>query len=100
MIKRVKRAKDPVYRLSLTIYLVSECGRDLQSGEPYHTYSEGTDVYELKKGMNDLILSTLSLYGKDGECFIEELIECNGKYHDRDEYFGFIDLKNKTVEIF
>lgn len=89
----IPRSKDPEYEMILFIYPVDKCGEDLQKGSPVEVSAKGTDLYELKCRMDELILSSLC----GGKCFVEMRITKDGMYHDCDEQWVEVDLNEKKV---
>ena len=85
--------------MTLSIYPVSLCGSDLQKGNPLKVYAEGEELCRLKMQAEELVLSAMSDKRLDGECFIEMLIEKNGSYHDRDEFWVDVDLVEKKAKV-
>lgn len=87
------------YKITLAIYPIADCGKDLSKGEPCEVSYEGSDVYELKKFIDATILNTIrALNASDGETFVEMDIEHNGEYYDHDEQTIFVDLKNNRIQ--
>lgn len=88
-----------MYKITLYIYPISDCGEDLIKGEPIEISYEGTDLYELKKSIDNTIVQTMKTHNtNDGEVFVELAIEKNGEYYDHDEATVFVDLQNNTVK--
>lgn len=94
------KMKQTVYKMTLHIYPVADCGEDLSTGEPISIESEGDDVYELKRRITSLILYTMTTFkANDGECFLEmSITKDGGDYFDRDEGWVTVDLNSRTVE--
>lgn len=93
----ILRVRDPKYRMNLSIYPVATCGDDLQKGKPLEVSSEDTDLYELKRRIEWLILSAVSKK-HEGKCFVEMVIEKDGRYYDQDEQWVVVDPLNKTIK--
>ena len=93
----IHNPRKTVYRMSLSIYPVMKCGSDLQEGEPLRVSEENEDLYQLKTKVDMLVLSVMSKEGYDGKCFVEVLIEKNGLYSERDEYWVEVDLVEEKV---
>ena len=91
----IHRVRNPVYELSLSIYTVAECGEDLQGGSPHTVSAKGEDLYELKRGITQMILSAIE---NDGKCFVEMMITEDDKYFDRDEWWCEISHKENKIE--
>jgi hypothetical protein len=88
-----------MYKITLTIYPIADCGKDLQHGEPLEVFYEGSDVYEMKKDIDTTILHTMrELNANDGETFVEFLMEHNGEYYDHDEQWIDVDLENNCIK--
>ena len=92
----VHRCKDYNYKMTLYVYPVVLCGSDLQRSNPLEVTAEGTDLYELKQRIEELILSCCDY---DGECFVEMRVEKNGQYCESDEAWAEVDLVAKKVTI-
>ena len=94
------RMKQTRYQMTLYIYPVADCGKDLQTGDPLTVETEGDSVYELKKRITGLILYAMTTFkSSDGECFLEVSITREGnEYIDRDECWIEVDLSKNTVE--
>ena len=85
--------------MRLSIYPVTLCGEDYQSGKPLEISDEGADLYELKLKANDLVMCAMTKKKCDGKCFVEMIIEKDGQHIDSDEWFVDVDLYKKTVEV-
>ena len=94
-----RKEKPKMYKITLTIYPIADCGEDLSKGEPCEVSYEGSDVHELKKYIDDTILNTIrALNTSDGETFVEMDIEHNGEYYDHDEQTIWVDLQNNCIK--
>ena len=88
-----------MYKITLDIYPIADCGEDLTKGDPIEISYEGTDLCELKKFINNTIVQTMKAFNaNDGETFVELAIEKDGEYYDHDEATVFVDLQNSTVK--
>lgn len=94
----IRKFRNPKYKMTLYIYPVADCGEDLQTGDPLEVSSEGEDLYEMKCGVNELILNTMTAFNaNDGKCFIEVRIEKDDEYFDCDEWWVSVNLAERTV---
>ena len=91
----VHQFRKPLYSITLSIYSVSNCGKDLQTGSPVEVSATDKDLYRLKNRVQELILSA----NCEGECFVEMIVLKNGKYYDSDEWWAVVDLVEKKVEV-
>ena len=88
-----------MYKLTLYIYPIADCGEDLTKGEPIEVSYEGTDLCAMKLAIDNTIIATMTLYNSnDGETFVELAIEKDGEYYDHDEATVFVDLQNNRVK--
>jgi hypothetical protein len=88
-----------MYKITLTIYPIVDCGKDLQHGEPIEVSYEGNDAYQIKKDVDDTILRAMKeLNTNDDEAFVEFLMEHDGEYFDHDEQWIYVDIKNNRVK--
>lgn len=88
-----------MYKIILTICPIADCGEDLQHGEPIEVSYEGNDAYQMKKDIDDTILSAMKeLNANDGETFVEFLMEHDGEYYDHDEQWIYVDLANNCIK--
>ena len=87
------------YKLTLTIYPIADCGKDLTKGEPLEAIIEGYNVFEMKSEIDYTILATMKAHSaNDGETFVELDIEQNGEYYDHDEQTVWVDLQNNRIK--
>lgn len=87
------------YKITLYIYPIADCGKDLSKGEPLEVFYEGTDLDALKRAIDWTIIETMKMHkANDGETLVEMEIEKNDEYYDRDEAVVFVDLKNNRVK--
>lgn len=91
----IHRVKNPVYGLSLSVYPTAVCGEDLQTGSPIEISVESENLYALKSGIDELLLSIVPCSGR---CFVEMTVTKDGQYYDRDEQWCTVDLDEKTVQ--
>lgn len=87
-----------MYKLTLNIYPISDCGEDLTKGEPLEVSYKGNTLEAMKLAINNTIIAVMALHNADGEAFVEMHIEKDGKYYDHDEATVFVDLKNNTIK--
>ena len=88
-----------MYKVTLTIYPIADCGKDLQHGEPIEVSYEGNDAYQMKIDVDDVILNAMKeLNANDGETFVEFSMEHDGEYFDHDEQWIYVDIANNRVE--
>ena len=92
----VHRVKDSEYKMTLYVYPVAVCGKDMQKGKPIEMFVAGTDVYKLKTRTEELVFDAMSRYG--GECFVEMRITKDDEYFDSDEWWCYVNLQKKTVK--
>ena len=94
-----KDCLDNTYKLTLAIYPIADCGKDLSRGNPLEVSYEGSDLDALKRDIDYVILDTMRKFNaNDGETFVELDIEHNGRYYDHDEQTIFVDLKNNHIK--
>lgn len=88
-----------MYKLTLYIYPIADCGKDLSKGEPLEVSYKGNTLEAMKSAINNTIIAVMALHNaNDGETFVEMHIEKDGKYYDHDEATVFVDLKNNTIK--
>ena len=88
-----------MYKLTLYIYPIANCGEDLTKGEPLEVSYEDKDLYAMKLTIDNTIIAVMKeLNANDGETFVEMHIEKDGEYYDHDEQTVFVDLQNNTVK--
>ena len=88
-----------MYKLTLYIYPMADCGEDLTKGEALEVSIEGYNVFEIKAEIDYTILATMKAHNaNDGETFVELVIEKDGEYYDHDEATVFVDLKNNHIK--
>ena len=88
-----------MYKLTLYIYPIADCGEDLIKGEPLEVSYTGNDLYAMKLAINNTIIAVMALHNaNDGEAFVEMHIEKDGEYYDHDEQTVFVDLQNNHIE--
>ena len=87
------------YKITLYIYPITDCGKDLSRGEPLEVSYEATDLDALKRAIDWTIIETMKMHkANGGETLVEMEIEKNDEYYDRDEAVVFVDLKNNRVK--
>lgn len=87
------------YKLTLTIYPIADCGRDLRIRDALEVSYEGEDLDALKRAIDWTIINTMKAHNaNDGETFVDLDIEKNGEYYDHDEATVFVDLKNNHIK--
>ena len=88
-----------MFKITLYIYPIADCGEDLTKGEPLEVSYKGYTLEAMKAALDNTIIAVMALHNaNDGETFIEMLIEKDGKYYDHDEATVFVDLKNNHIE--
>lgn len=91
--------EEPRYKITLYIYPIADCGKDLSKGEPLEVSYEATDLDALKRAIDWTIIETMKMHkANGGETLVEMEIEKNDEYYDRDEAVVFVDLKNNRVK--
>lgn len=91
--------EENIYKLTLAIYPIADCGADLSKGEPLEVSYEGTDLNVMKLAIDNTIIAVMKeLNANDGETFVELDIEHNGNYYDHDEQTVFVDLQNNCIK--
>lgn len=91
----IPRSRNPVYEMRLSIYPVSVCGEDLQTGSPIEVSKKSEDLLSLKHSTRHLILGNVPCSGK---CFVEMLITKNGQYYERDEDWFYADIVKEELK--
>jgi hypothetical protein len=88
-----------IYKLTLTIYPVADCGRNLRISDALEVSYEGEDLDALKRVIDWTIINTMKVHNaNDGETFVELDIEHNGEYYDHDEQTVWVDLQNNRIK--
>ena len=94
-----KDCLNDTYKITLTIYPIADCGKDLSRGDPLEVSYEGSDLDALKRNIDHTILDTMrKLNANDGETFVRLDIEHNGRYCDHDEQTVWVDLQNNLIK--
>lgn len=87
-----------MFKITLDIYPIADCGKDLSKGEPSTISYEGADLYQLQYYISDTLINVMRAFNcNDGETFIEIAIEKDGEYYDHDEVTVFVDFINNRV---
>lgn len=86
-----------MYKITLTIYPITDYGEDLKQAEPIEVSYEGNDAYQMKVNVDDIILRTMN-NSNDTKAFVEFLMEHDGEYYDHDEQLVYVDITNNRVE--
>ena len=88
-----------MYKITLDIYPIADCGEDCTKGDPIEISYEGSDISELKKCINATVLNAMRAFNaNDGLTRIEYTIEENGEYIDHEVGYYNIDLANNTAK--
>ena len=95
----IHNVRSTEYMMTLSIYPVVKCGSDLQKGSPLEVTARGEELYRLKMRAEELVLSAMSEKKYSGKCFVEMLVEKNGSYCERDEWWVDVDLVEKKVVV-
>ena len=91
-------SEESVYKITLAIYPIADCGKDLTKGEPLETSYEGNNLVILKRAIDWTIINTMKIHNaNDGETFVEMDIEKDGKYFDHDEITAVVDLRHSSL---
>ena len=86
-----------MYKITLTIYPITDCGEDFKQGEPIEVSYEGNDAYQMKVNADDIILRTMN-NSNDTKVFVEFLMEHDGEYYDHDEQLVYVDITNNCIK--
>jgi hypothetical protein len=88
-----------MYKLTLYIYPIADCGEDLTKGEPLEVSYEGADLDALKRAIDWTILETMKVHNaNDGEAFVDLVIEKDDEYYDSDSAIACVDLTNNCIK--
>ena len=86
-----------MYKITLTIYPITDYDEDLKQVEPIEVSYEGNDAYQMKINVDDVILRTMN-NSNDTKAFVEFLMEHNGEYFDHDEQWIYVDIANNCIK--
>lgn len=86
-----------MYKITLTIYPITDYGEDLKQAEPIEVSYEGTDAYQMKTSVDKVILRTMN-NSNDTKAFVEFLMEHDGEYFDHDEQWIYVDITNNCIK--